>query len=1335
MLSISNIASSKVAESYYDREDYYTSQENCNSKESSWYGKGALKLKLEGTVKVDDFKKILRGVVSDDVKLGKYEKGGALKHAAGIDLTFSAPKSVSIMAEVYKDSRILEAHNRAVNSVLDYIEENLVKVRVVTSKHAVRERADNIIVAKFNHDSSRLLDPQLHTHCVLMNIVQRNNEEWRSACFKEVFENKMLLGQLYRFKLAYQLREIGYNITLTSNDSRFELSAVPESMLREFSKRSIVIAKKVEEYSKDYSLEIDAKLKAQATLVTRPGKINLSKDEINRIWQNTAQEYPDVRIPKIENSNHKTIIGQIKLYSNNIIHAVQRMLFDRKILKADEKIIRFAVDHCAEQLLYFSKAQVMKIAMGYSTGMLSYQKLEFEFSNFVRHGELLMIRKNHIGSELYASRVSLEREKKILKLLKEGNRDVVPLLENSLDEYQMISAELNSDQLQSLKHILSCNNRFYGIQGYAGTGKTRMLECARQILEHGGHNIVGLAPSASAARSLEDGSGIKTETLQRFLAKYESIISKNFTYKQFHNFKQEVFNSLIIVDEASMISTSQMLLLMQLTKISNSRLLLVGDVKQLKSVGPGLPFAFLQKNGLETVKLGKIIRQRNNTLRGAVYDTINSEYIKAVNRLENSIRCRKSNMDERTLDKIVVQEWSDLPESDRKVTLLVCPSNELRHKINCGIRQALIERGEISKGSRTIKVLDSERLSEVQKRHPLSYRKDQIVYFTREFKRFNISKGSILKVLETNKYGVVKLINDNGQKFIFQPQKISQSMVRNIEIYRMRELSIAIGDTIRFMRNSTEHKPIINGSSAKITNLSGQNCSIVLDNNQKFNINLQDNLMRFIDYGYCITVNASQGKTSDKVIAVVESNHKFLTNPMLFYVAISRAKYDVTVITDDKEQLKKNLQISKPQVDSIYEMLPKERANYKSTKEVDKWSIKDIYEQLYDKLPEVLPEFGFVKRGDYFVSTSNIKIDGSTGKRGKVYVYRNNPGQLVDYTRSVISVWDYVSSRHLMTSEKSVVMKYLSDLIGGNSPNRLVVPTSAMPKISENKFVAKDVQKIYEDLFRYAKDQLFCEKYNPVMTYLLKDRGYSLEQVRKMDLGYIDKHEALEKYLNICGYNSDQISKCLDTLNLIGKSHNLIVPLYDENTKIIGFAARDINYNDSSELPKYLYSKGLQKSNTLFGIHMLSDKSVLIVEGIFDMLHAHSKGENNVLALGGTSFNEMQLKLLEARGVNKISLCLDNDEAGKIATSKIVDFIKKNTSRIDVNVMALPSKYKDLDDLLKCSPLSSLFSAQNLKNVENAKISDINRDFSKSFSAKLVDGDINKTTKNFELLD
>ena len=173
---------------------------------------------------------------------------------------------------------------------------------------------------------------------------------------------------------------------------------------------------------------------------------------------------------------------------------------------------------------------------------------------------------------------------------------------------------LTQGQRDAVKLILSDKDRVIGVQGYAGTGKTTMLNRARALLEQRGYEVKGLAPSASAARTLAGEAGIESETLQLFLARNAGVAEGRLTRKGERDMRAAYRKTVLVVDEGSLASTVQA---RDLLRIANTlrlpRVVLVGDAKQLDAVDAGKPFAQLQQAGMKTATMEEIMRQRDPT--------------------------------------------------------------------------------------------------------------------------------------------------------------------------------------------------------------------------------------------------------------------------------------------------------------------------------------------------------------------------------------------------------------------------------------------------------------------------------------------------------------------------------------------------------------------------------------------------------------------------------------------------------------------------------------------------------------------------------------------------
>lgn len=226
---------------------YYSSQDNyyvLGSLESRWLGESADNLGLSGEVLDAEMNAMKHGVLPDGSVLSRLENGKET-HRPGYDLTFSAPKSVSMMALIGGDRRFIDAHNRAVDTVMKEVEA-LASARITEGGQTQTVLTGNIVAALYNHDTSRDLDPQLHSHALVFNATEAGGK-WRALAsdtkmktgFSEtMYANQVALGNIYRHALRQDIESMGFDTVNTGKNGLWEIKDVP---VEPFSQRSQAI--------------------------------------------------------------------------------------------------------------------------------------------------------------------------------------------------------------------------------------------------------------------------------------------------------------------------------------------------------------------------------------------------------------------------------------------------------------------------------------------------------------------------------------------------------------------------------------------------------------------------------------------------------------------------------------------------------------------------------------------------------------------------------------------------------------------------------------------------------------------------------------------------------------------------------------------------------------------------------------------------------------------------------------------------------------------------------------------------------------------------------------
>ena len=706
MLSIGALASAAQGASYYERDGYYAKDDPEHRAASAWAGKGAEELGLKGPVDPETFKAILEGRVPDgsDTRLGRRGKDGEIQHRPGRDLTFSAPKSVSIAALVGGDDRIVEAHDRAVEATLGWIEKNGAETRMKDpgTGQMGRVGGQKIVAATFRHDTSRNLDPQLHSHAVLANMVRGEDGKWRSMANEGLYLRQKLIGMLYRNELAGGLARLGYGIEKTHADGRFEIAGVSREAVEAFSTRRAEIEAAMAERNLGTSAD-NPRLAERAALMTRAAKRDIDREELRDVWRKQVadlgldapalvREAAARRVgPALESpgsASERTVSPETPVAASPDAVGLDGAANDRN---PASEAIAWAMAHLSEREAVFARADLFAAALAHAPGTVTISEAEREVAALEKAGVLHAVDMRGAEDSLATAKTVGEERETVASMRAGQGRGRAPMRSWQVQGH-LNKGPLTAGQKDAVKLILSAEDRVIGVQGYAGSGKTTMLDRARVLAEKKGYRLGGLAPSASAVQTLASEAGIESETLQRFLARNAGVAEGRLTKKGTKEMRAAFAKTILVVDEGSLASTVQA---RDLLRIANElrlpRVVLVGDAKQLDAVDAGKPFAQLQAAGMKTATMDEIMRQRDPALREAVEASLKGEIGKAFEKLGSHVAEVKPD----NIAGAVAARWLRLGEEARENTGVMAPSHELRQEINGHIRERLAREGRI----------------------------------------------------------------------------------------------------------------------------------------------------------------------------------------------------------------------------------------------------------------------------------------------------------------------------------------------------------------------------------------------------------------------------------------------------------------------------------------------------------------------------------------------------------------------------------------------------------------------------------------------------------------
>ena len=883
--SVSALTSSAQAASYYEADDYYAGD---GLSPSEWQGKGAEELGLSGDVDRDQFRDLLDGKVADQ-QLGT-TRDGKLEHRPGWDVTLSAPKSVSIMAEVAGDRRLIAAHGAAVKTALAHVEQHMAATRIRDGGAVNREATGNLVIASFQHGTSRAQDPQLHTHNVILNATKGEDGIWRSLEPRAIYRLQKQIGAIYRQELALKVRELGYEIE-TGKDSMFEIRGVTDEVMAAFSTRSTEIEAALGERgtSRDSA---SAAEKQMAALDTRQAKVAADPASLVADWQETASEAgfgPEARLAMVRDAE--------AVAASKDHHAIVEMQGD----SAASRAVAHAANKLGERQSVFSAAALHEEAGRIGLGKVSYVQIGEAVAAATKQGEL--IDRTHIdrrGAEFagFTTRANVETEAKMLRIEAEGRGALSPIASPLAAAKTVASASAqgeraafgwNADQRAATEQLLTSRNRVTALQGYAGTAKTTtVLATFAREAEARGVPVVALAPTASAAMVLGEALGARSDTVARHLLSPERP----------HQGQPAAW----IVDEASLLSARDTARLFDLAEKQNARVILVGDVKQLGSVEAGASFAQLQGAGMETAKLGEIVRQTKTATKDAVLASIEGDAKKALAALDRGGGRIVENADRAERFVAIAERYAGLDKASRARTLVIEPSREGRDTLTADIRAALAKSGALSGPAVTMQSLANKGLTRAEARDPLSYDKGDIVHFARDYADKGVARGQAYRVESIDPAkSTITLKSEDGRAVDW---RLRQWGAGKVQAFEPQPLELKSGDSIRFTRNDREAGRI-NGARGEVIAVDEQTRTATIQTAQGKTETLSLDVARdrHIAHAYVETAFAAQGRTADHVIIHADSKATNLIDQKSFYVGISRAKESATIFTNDRGKL------------------------------------------------------------------------------------------------------------------------------------------------------------------------------------------------------------------------------------------------------------------------------------------------------------------------------------------------------------------------------------------------------------------------------------------------
>lgn len=706
MLSVAGVRSASGAANYFAKDDYYTVEGS--SEISAWGGEGAEAIGLSGEVSKDAFEGVLNGILPSGEAVAQVEN-----RRAGYDLTFSMPKSASVMAYVAGDKRVLDANMAAVKATMAWVEKNLAEGRRDIEGRKVPVQTGNLVYALFQHDTSRALDPQAHIHAVIANLTRMPDGKWQALHADKLWSHNSIIGSIYHAFLRAGLERIGYQVDLKGKHGTFEIAGVPKAVIGEFSQRR----EEILDHATRLGIKSPEGLR-EITKRSRDPKLDVEdRAALKQGWIDQAAAHgfdgKDLRAAAEARAGMASSENALERGYRAIVDAVtgarqtlgallrpQDPLVDNALARAVKSpaearaqlAVASAVRILSEREAAWPVNLLGKTALDLGLKGVTVDLIERRIDRLVQNRQLIpgVATAADRTGRMVTTQEALRTEEKILAAVEEGKGKSEPIVA-AADAPQRLqdAAErpLNPGQLAAATMILSSADRTVSVQGAAGTGKSTMLQAVARVAEEEGARITGLAFQNKMVADLAEGAGIKAQTIASFVLANERFVTERDT-PRFEAAQAKFAGAMLVVDETSMVSSDDMLKLHRITEaLGVDKLVLVGDRQQLSSIDAGKSFAMIQAAGGTMARMDENIRQRTDMLRTVAA-------LANVGKAGEAMKVLGDNVHESaSAPETAADMWLALPGGDREATAVFASGRESRAIINQRIQDGLAAEG------------------------------------------------------------------------------------------------------------------------------------------------------------------------------------------------------------------------------------------------------------------------------------------------------------------------------------------------------------------------------------------------------------------------------------------------------------------------------------------------------------------------------------------------------------------------------------------------------------------------------------------------------------------
>lgn len=922
MISVAAVGSASDAATYYARDNYYTADQSEGV--SAWAGEGAAELGLSGPVDAERFEQVLAGELPNGVVLDA--KRG--EHRPGWDITMSVPKSVSILALVGGDARLVAAVREAAAATLTWTERNIAEGRVWNGKGQGPEVTGRFVAATFLHDVNRSGEPQLHVHNVIANATRTADGQWRAVHADQLYERQHVMDAVFMSALRSRVETLGF-ATIPRHDGRngaFEIAGVSRVVVEAFSGRSA----EIDAYIKERGLENTAQTREYAALATRaPKSTDIASEQRAERWRKLAAERGLNPAALVKDALAearrgydvwtRTVRGVRGIGERGLAIAGRMGLTPRdgdplvpeRLGRLEPRAyavahaVASAVRDLGEREAAFDRLELIRESLSRG-GPVTVGDVEARLALLQEKGLLL-----NDDDRMVTTQGAVRLEQAYLATIEAGKRQSAPIVPpvDAAIRVQEVARELglrrlNPGQEAAAVLMLSSSDRVVNVQGGSGRGKSTAMAPVTVVAKAEGRTVIGLAIASVKASEFGRDTNANVSTVARFLTRHARVIDGTARPEQVTRVKAELAGSIIMVEEAGQLGTRDMERIVRLANITGvARVVQTGDTHQLTAIAAGKPFEASQRAGVVTAHITENLRSRSDQMK-VVTAALDRGDVSGTFEL---LRPAMTEVPGSEVATTAAAQWATLPRAERDATLLLTAGRTMRSEANQAVQAELKARGEIAATGTLFTVLDRVNATREGARLMRAYRPGHVVEVRTNLPSQGLVRGDrgVVTGVDEDR---VRLGMADGTEKLFRPGRLAKNLDRDaVSIFALKQVELHVGDRIRWSDND-QTRELDNGAMARVEEV-GRGRLVVssLVNGAVHEIASDDRMAERLDLAYAINVHVAQGVTTDHGIVAMRSSERKLLTERSFLVALTRVADKVALVVDDGRKVERHV--------------------------------------------------------------------------------------------------------------------------------------------------------------------------------------------------------------------------------------------------------------------------------------------------------------------------------------------------------------------------------------------------------------------------------------------